>query len=361
LQKKQSGDGGSLNYNLNLSIEKEAKLDVIVDPITRDELQVQGDAEINAGVNPNGDVALTGTYNLHKGSYQLNYQFIKRKFELLDSSSITFSGDPEQANADITAAYDISTSAYDLVSGEISGGSASELEIYKRKVPFQVLLKIKGKVTAPQLSFDIVVQDKAVGVSSEMQSTIDNKLQQLRTDQASMNKQVFALLVLNKFIGDQSSDFFAGAGGSSNILANASVSNFLNGALNQIASNLIKGVDVEINLKNNDDDPNNVHTDLGVALGKSFLNDRLTVSVGKSFTVQGDDPTTNNSNDNGNTQFIPDVNTTYKLSKDGRYMLRTYRRDEYEAVLDGYFIETGFAFSFTVDYNKLQEILHKKK
>ena len=193
-----------------------------------------------------------------------------------------------------------------------------------------------------------------------MSTTINNKLDQLRADQSSMNKQVFAILILNKFIGEQSSDFFASNNGGNKLLSNESVSNFLNGAINQIANDLIKGVDVDVNLKNVDDDPNAQRTDLNVALGKNFLDDRLNISVGKSFTVDGTNPTSNNNN-NPNAQFIPDVNTTYKLSKDGKFILRAYRKNQYEALLDGYFIETGVSFNFTIDYDKLREFTNKTK
>ena len=362
LQEKESSYG-SLNYNLNIDIEPEAKFNVIVDPITGDELEVQGQAQLNAAVNPNGSIGLVGTYNLKKGSYQLNYQFIKRKFILMDGSTITLSGDPSRANADITASYEIKTSPFDLIGGEITSTSGAENAIYKRKAPFQVLLKIKGIITEPELSFDIALKEKSEGITYEMTTTIENKLKQLRSDQSAMNKQVFALLVLNRFIGEQSRDFFAGNGtNNTNLIANQSVSGFLNGAINQIAADLIKGIDIDINLKNVDDDPNAQRTDLSVALSKSFLDDRLNISVGKSFTLDGNDPGANGKNtSNNNVQFIPDVNTTYKLSKDGKYMIRAYRRNQYEALLDGYFIETGVAFTFTVNYDKLKELFNKKK
>ena len=356
---QQSKKTSTLNFNLNLEVEKEAKFVVIVDPISGDELQVQGTARINAGVNPNGSMGLVGTYDLSQGSYEMSYQFIKRKFNLLAGSTITMSGDPMKADVDITAAYDVKTPAIDLIKNEIGGSTATGNDIYKRKTPFRVLLKVKGKVDKPIIGFDIILPDKAEGVTSEMSTTINNKLDQLRADESSMNKQVFAILILNKFIGEQSTDFFASNGGSNSLLSNESVSNFLNGAINQIANDLIKGVDVDVNLKNVDDDPNAQRTDLNVALGKNFLDDRLNISVGKSFTVDGTNPTSNNNNTN--TQFIPDVNTTYKLSKDGRFMLRAYRKNQYEALLDGYFIETGVSFNFTIDYDKLQEIIKKNK
>ena len=355
---KEAEKGFNYNFNLNLEVEKEAKFIVIVDPITGDQLQVQGTAQINAGVNPNGSIGLVGNYYLNKGSYDLSYQFIKRKFNLLEGSVLTFSGDATKAIADITAIYETKTPAIDLVQNEIGGSTAAANDIYKRKTPFQVLLHIKGEITKPTISFDIVLPEKSDGVTNEMSTTINNKLDQLRANESSMNKQVFALLLFNKFLGEQSTDFFGGNGGGNKLLGNQSVSGFLNGAINQITDDLIKGVDVDVNLKNVNDDPNAQRTDLSVVVGKSFLNDRLSVSVGKSFTVDGTNPTSN-VNNNPNTQFIPDVNTTYKLSKDGKYMLRAYRKNQYEALLDGYFIETGAAFNFTIDYDKFREIFKK--
>ncbi len=357
---KEVQKGVSFNFNLNLEVEKEAKFVIIVDPITGDQLQVQGTAQLNAGVNPNGSVGLVGTYDLSKGSYDLSYQFIKRKFILLDGSVLTFSGDPTKANANITAVYEIKTPAIDLIQNEIGGSTASANDIYKRKTPFQVLLHIKGEITKPEISFDIVLPEKSEGVTNEMSTTINNKLDQLRANESSMNKQVFALLLFNKFLGEQSTDFFGGNGGGNKLLGNQSVSGFLNGAINQITDDLIKGVDVDVNLKNVNDNPNAQRTDLNVMVGKSFLNDRINISVGKSFTVDGTNPSSN-SNNNTNTQFIPDVNTTYKLSKDGKYMLRVYRKSQYEALLDGYFIETGASFNFTIDYDKFQEITKKNQ
>ncbi len=359
-QQQQGQKVGNYKFNLNLEVEKEAKFTIVVDPMTGDQLQVQGTAQINADVNPNGSVGLIGTYDLEKGSYDLSYQFIKRKFILQAGSTITLSGDPMDANTDITAVYEINTPAIDLIKNEIGGSTAVVNDIYQRKTPFQVLLRVKGKVSKPEISFDIVLPEKSDGVTTEMSTTINNKLDQLRADESSMNKQVFALLIFNKFIGEQSSDFFAGNGGGNTLLGNSSVSGFLNGAINQIAADLIKGVDVDVNLKSVTDDPNAQRTDLNVALGKNFLKDRLNISVGKSFTLDGNNTSANN-NSNDNTQFIPDVNTTYKLSKDGKFMLRAYRKSQYEALLDGYFIETGASFNFTIDYDKFQEMLKQNK
>ena len=45
-------------------------------------------------------------------------------------------------------------------------------------------------------------------------------------------------------------------------------------------------------------------------------------------------------------QYIPDITTTYKLSKDGRYRVKAYQKNEYDTVVEGYFTETGVAFTY---------------
>lgn len=352
----------SINYNLDIDISKDAQFNIIVDPLTRDILQVKGAGQLNAGVSPNGVISITGAYNLSRGSYIMNYQFIRRKFELQEGSTLIFSGDPMNAEADITAIYAIEASPYDLIANEVSDNNALETRLYKQKVPFEVLLKIKGRISAPQLSFDVRMKENVAGISYNFSNTIDNKLLQLRGDAAGMNKQVFGLLVMGRFVGEQSTDFFGTLTGGNGLradqLVKESVSRFLSDAVNQLASNLIKGVDVNVNLATAENYGDATQrTDLNLALSKRFMDDRLTVTVGKNFTVEGNDPVAKS----GGAQSLPDITTTYKLSKDGRYMLKAYQRNQYEAVLDGYFVETGVAFTLSMDYNKFAEILHKNR
>jgi hypothetical protein len=90
-----------------------------------------------------------------------------------------------------------------------------------------------------------------------------------------------------------------------------------------------------------------------VGLSKRFLNDRLTVSVGNNFNLEGNQAGQKAANIAG------DVSVNYKLSKDGRYALRAYRRDEF-IVIQGQIIETGLGFTLTVDYNRFREIFRKR-
>ncbi len=353
-----------LNYNVNIEVRKAAKLNVIVDPATGDALTVQGDARLNAGVDPGGNIILAGNYELDKGTYELNYQFLQKKFNLIKGSTIDFGGDPTSARINITAEYIANTSARDLLSNEVSNVSSQLSNSFQQKIPFRVILYLTGVLSRPEINFDIQLPDENAPISSELRTTIDNKLAQLRGDQSATNKQVFSLLLFNRFVGEQSSDFFKGnsAGGGFNDIARQSVSQFLSEALNEVAANLFKGIDVDLNLNTYRDfgnGGNEQRTDLNVAVSKSLMNDRLVISVGTNVGIEGNDPAAKTQ---GASQgFSPDVTVGYKITPDGKYALRAYRRNQFEMVLDGYVIENGLAFTVTMDYDKFGEIFGRKR
>ncbi len=351
-----------LKYNLNLEVKDGADIAVIIDPTTGDNLKIKGAADLNAGVDENGRMGITGVYNLKQGSYSFTYQFIKKDFTLKDGSTITFAGDPMNGVADVTAQYEVLASAKDLLGNEITETSGNLGAGYSAKIPFDVLLHITGPMMKPKIDFSIQLKAGAEGVNQNLTEAIQNKLDQLNADEASRTKQVFALLIMGRFIGETSNDFFASTGSNTSTgdQIKNSVSEFLAQAVQQIASDLIKGVDVNIDLKNTEaTDVTGARSDLNVGLTKRLLDDRLSVSVGKSFNIDGDDAAAKAQGSNG-LDFLPDITTNYKLSKDGKYMIKLYRKNAYEAILDGYFIETGVTFSLNLDYNKLKELLSKK-
>ena len=91
-------------------------------------------------------------------------------------------------------------------------------------------------------------------------------------------------------------------------------------------------------------------------MSKTFLDDRLTVSLGKNFGIQGQDAASKT-----NSSFIPDVTIGYKLTKDGKYLLKAYRKNQFEVVLDGYVVETGLGFVVTLDYEKFNDLFRRNR
>jgi hypothetical protein len=58
-----------------------------------------------------------------------------------------------------------------------------------------------------------------------------------------------------------------------------------------------------------------------------LLNERLTVAVGSNFELEGAKNSSQKASD-----IIGNLSLNYAISRDGRYMLRFYRRNEYEGI-----------------------------
>ena len=175
---------------------------------------------------------------------------------------------------------------------------------------------------------------------------------------SELNKQVFALLLLNRFIGEN--PFASESGGATaESLARQSASKILSQQLNNLASDLINGVELDFDLESSDSYTSGARenkTDLNVGVTKKLLDDRLKVTVGSTFGLEGQQQNNQQSN-----TIAGDISADYQLSKDGRYRLKAYRKNQYQVALQGQVVETGLAFIITMDYDKFNELFRKVK
>lgn len=342
------------DISADIVTDSAAKFTIIIDERNGDALTLKGTANLNGGIDKSGKITLTGSYQLQSGSYNLSLSLLKRQFLIQQGSTITWTGDPTAANIDVTAIYVANTAPIDLMQSSLAGRSSEEVTRYKEKLPFQVALHMTGELLKPVISFDITLPERQATEWSD----VDTKLQQVRQDENELNKQVFALLLLGRFVQENP---FASAGGGGGIESSIreSASRILTDQLNQLAGSLIKGVDINFGLTSGTDYSTGTaanRTDLNVTVSKKLLNDRLRVNVGSNFELEGPS-TANQSSSNP----AGDVSIDYQLTKDGRYLIRVYRVNQYEGVIDGQVVETGVSFILTFDYNKLKELFTGRK
>ncbi len=352
----------TLFKNLVLLADRQVKLTIVIDPSTGDELKVSGVGELRPGTEQGSNMSIAGNYVLDSGYYELDNAFLKKRFNVIKGSTIYFDGTPGDAQVNIRAEYIVNTSAKDLLGNEVGSISPAVAKSFDQKIPFKVILFLKGALKKPGISFDIHLPE-AGSINSQLRYTLENKLVQLRSDASAINKQVFALLALGRFVGEQSTDFFKGNETDFSNISRESVSKFLSAALDQLASDLFKGINVDLNINTFKDfisSEGMQTTDLNVAVSSDFLNDRLSVTVGKNFGIEAEDGSTKASRQKAS-RFLPDVTFNYKLSSDGKYMLRSYNKNQFEVILDGYVVETGVGFIVTMDYDKFEELFGRKK
>jgi len=329
--------------SVDLEVDDKSEFKVVIDELNGDNIKLKGNAKLNTGVAPNGQLYLIGAYDVTEGSYDLTLQILKRQFVIQKGSSLIWTGDPMKADLNITAAYEVM----------VDPGSIDNNYKGDRKIPIEVQIIITGNLATPNITFN-VTPGAEVAENVKRDITDQTFWADMTNNPSEMNKQAFALLITNRFITDQTSTGF-NIGSSAEAIARQSVSQLLSDQLNNLASDLVKGVNLDLNLNSSTDQTAGARTDLNVGLSKAFLGDRLKISVGKNFELESKGQTPSS------TQVFDNIALDYSLSKDGRYLFRGYRKNQYQSILEGFIIETGVSFIVTADYDLFREIFQKQK
>lgn len=354
--KKENQNSGIMGFELAsiIEIDKQATLRLLIDPASTDSLVVRGEAALSFTMDRSGKMSLTGAYNLNEGSYLVSLEaIIKKKFDIDAGSTIIWNGDPLDAQISINARYSVRASPYDLVADQMSGLSDIDKGGYKQRYPFLVMLKLRGKILNPEISFEIQLAPEDKGI---LGGAVNQKLSMLNEDPSALNKQVFALLVLNRFI--QENPFQTETGGTSTIIR-STVSKFLSSQINRLSNKVLPGIDLNFDIQSYDDYQTGQakgRTQVEIGVKKQLFNERLSVQLGGSVDVEGDRARQNSASD-----ITGDVTIEYKLTEDGRFRMKGFRHNQYEGVIEGQLVETGAGIVFVRDFNSWKRLFHPYK
>lgn len=337
----------------NIEVDKDARLKIIVDPDAGDYLDVKGAGTLSMGMRTDGTISLTGRYEILEGSYQLTfYEFVKRRFTIQQGGSITWLGSPTNAELNLTAMYETRAAPLPILQQEVN---TNNLNLYRQELRFQVLLKMTGSLMKPDINMDITLNDLDKGAFN---GAVLERLTEMEQDKSEINKQVFALLVLNQLINDNP---FATQGTIPADIAYSSVSELVDQQLNALSSKLLKKGQLNFDVRSYDDYSTGTGiraTDFKATLQEQFLKDRLVVNLGSEINVDG----TDNIHPQASTaQALSDVSIEYLLTKDGRYRVLVFRDNTYDGIIEGQLVETGAGLVYVTDFNHFNELFRKPK
>lgn len=322
---------------INLKLTDDTELQFIIDPLSGDKLVCRGNSNLFINMTPSGSIEMYGTFIVESGHYNFSYSnLVKRKFAIEKGSTVAFKGDPLKARFNITAVYETRATTYELIKNEATL-SNSEVREAQRRTSVEVLLKLSGELTNPELEFDIDLPDNQ---ASAVSSTVNRKLEALRANPSDLNQQVFGLILVNSFVLAENSNVLSNSGESK---ALSSVSKLFSNQLNRLADRYIKGVELNVDIdsyKNqyaNGESAGRV-TEVGIGVSKQLFKERLTISVGGNLDVEG-------TNSNA-TNFAGDFLLEYKLTDDGNYLLRAFRKSNYDVLLEENSAKNGMSLFF---------------
>ena len=333
-----------------LNIGEDASVTMLLDKETGDNFKVSGEGDFDFNMNPNGNIALAGVFEVNSGHYEMNlYNLVNRKFSLKPGSRVTWSGDPLDAKLDVSATYEVKTSASALMAPIYSNEDPSAKGKFRQVLPFYVYLNIDGQLMQPKIGFNLDMPEAEQGAIG---GQVYGRVQQLNQQQDELNRQVFSLLVLNRFYPDPGSD---GSTGGVASIARDNLNDAVSDQLNMFSDKIFNKTGFELNfgLDSYTDYQGTTpqdRTQLDIAAQKKLFNDRLIVSVGSEVDIAGSSST------GEATPIIGNVSIEYLLTENGHYRLNGFRRNEFENVIDGQTIVSGIGVIFTQEFNKFNEL-----
>lgn len=338
-------ESAGMVLNANLELNDNLEVQIVFDPTIGDILKSRGNGDIKITLDKDGLINMFGEYKVSKGDYLFTLNnLLNKKFVLTPGGRITWNGSPYDATINLNAVYNLKTSLYELLAdASLSGGGERSV-----KVPVECVLNLSDNFTNPLVKFDINFPTLDTQTKSFVQG--------LFSSQDEINKQMFSLLILNKFytpdymtsakdIEERNAGYQAGV-----TTATELVSNQLSRWLSKISNNF----DIGLSYRQGDNITTN---EIALALSTQLLNDRVTISANGNMDVGGAKNVTSNSA--GSSSIAGDFDVEVKLNKQGNLKLKAYSHMDEKIIYNATDNIQGMGVSYQEAFDTFRELLHK--
>ena len=331
--------------DLMLHLTPGCRIDLLMDPLADDRLRCQGEGDINIKYDSRTQLTILGSYDMNQGKYTITMpgDMMTKDFNIENGSSVTFSGNPENANLNINAAYSIPS--VNLTDLDESFATLSSMS--RTTVPVDCKLLVTGELSAPQIAFDVEVQR----VSADVQAMVRNII----GTSDMMSRQVFYLLLFNRFYTPE----YASTTNSHNgteiaSFASASLTSQLNNLLGQMS----EYVSIGTHFRSDKGDFSDMEMDL--ALSTRLLGNRLI--LGGNFGYRDRAHSIGLAN---TSNFIGDFDIEYLINPSGTFRFKAYSHyNERDYSINNALTTQGAGFVIRREYDSFKDLfrwLKKKK
>lgn len=356
------------HIEMDFEITPLAELQLIFDYQAGDIIRANGNGNIQMDYDSRTEAFdIYGKYTISEGDYLFTLQnVINKRFDIQQGSTIDFFGDPYKARLDIETAYSFKTSLYELVDNVSNSDSDSEL---RQRVPVELALNLSNELATPDINFAINVPETSFNSAN---STARQRLDQINNDvdKNELNKQVFGLMVFNKFL-PANTDLFGNEYLTSSVSTTMSefLSNQFSNLLSETIGELIPNSEWGVNWRNYSTDYSSASaTDLENTLynrneieltyRQKLFNNRVIIDLGGNFDL-GE----NYDDSYDNVALAGDFVVQYKITPDGFYRVKLFAQTDSD-IFTGRYNKTGISLFVTEDFDNLKDffsILKKRR
>ncbi len=331
LQEKLAIDAiEGVSLNIDLEVTKDAKAQIVIDEINGSELSGRGLGDLRIEINTNGKFAMFGDYTIDNGIYNFKYGgLINKPFSILKGGTISWSGNPYEANLNVTAVY------------TTNANPAVLLENFNtnRKIPVDLITNISGSLFNSKQDFDIEIQNSNSTIASELNFVLNDN------DVNSKMRQFLTLLAAGTFANPN--------GG--NINGSELLTGTTSNAIGSILSDIISS--------------NKVRLDVGYSTGgvqspqDDIITDdqfdvSLTTQISKNVIVNGKVGVPVGAQTQSS--VVGEVKVEVLLNEAGNFRSVIFNRQneiQYSAQEEGY--TQGIGLSYQVNFNSLSDLLKR--
>ena len=292
-----------VSLDLNFRVTPDAKLKIIFNEQSGDEISATGSGDIAMQLDNLGDLTMKGTFRLKNGLYNFATGILKQKFYIEEGGTITWTGNPYTANIDLSTYLIVKANINEISPDQLQGNSkGNQQDIF-------CYLSLKESLLKPTIGFGI----KAPKADETSKALIDR----ITNDKDELNRQFFSLIVMKKFQPLKGS----AASGSSTAMDLAS------NQINSILDKVSKDYKVNVNL---DADQNTGESSFEFGIKKGFIDDRL-IFTG-SFGVEN---SSGAQQQQGQSALIGDVSLEYLINESGTFRINVFNEsNDYSIIQD---------------------------
>ncbi|NQV03102.1 MAG: translocation/assembly module TamB, partial [Bacteroidia bacterium] len=318
-----------LTLAMSLDVKPDAQVEVLF-PGQLGNIKATGSGNISMGMTPSSPFNLHGSYSINKGSFLFQMKnLIRMPFAIMEGSSISWTGDPTNANISLSAIYKTKVPLT---------GLSSETSNIQGRIPVECIIRLNGKLMSPIMSFGLALPNAQENERNMVFNAID-------TNNASeMTQQVLYLLVMNQFKPVAGgSDPTVDVGSTSLAIVGNQISSWLSG----MSQNLNIGV-------NYNPGSATASEDIDMTVSTQLFNDRLLIDG-----TFGMSSYKNTSYAQAST-IVGDINVEYILTKNRRWRIRAFNRTNTIDILNNNAPYTqGVGLSFQRDFYTWKELFQK--
>ncbi|WP_299159873.1 translocation/assembly module TamB [uncultured Tenacibaculum sp.] len=326
-----------LDLTINLNVTKDALAQVVIDKVSGSELKGSGEGNLRIDINTLGKFNMYGDFTVDNGLYNFKYAGISKPFNVQKGGTISWDGDPYDAELNLTAIYKTKANPAQLLDNINSN----------RKIPIDLYTKITGSLFNSKQEFDIKIPNANSTVASELEFVLNGN------DLNTKMQHFSFLLAFGTFYNEDAIGNSAASGltGTASEIATNILTNMLNskGSKFQLGLGYTQGDRGNVdNLRSDDQVDVSISTQLS---DRVLVNGKVGVPVGA----------------NTQTSVVGEVKVEVLLNEEGNLRGNVFNRQneiQYSTEEEGY--TQGIGISYQVNFNNLSELgeklgLKKKK